>query len=429
MHRAFRLAILAVLLVCISARPAHATVFGEVQGIVHDPQHRPIANAHITIHAADSQFEPNSVHRSEWLFSFPTLPLGNYTITVQSPGFNVLQQTITVFADNSPILHFPLQVGNIQQSVQITANANVVNGNSVTPTTLIDRSEIAQTPAANLTNSPAMITDYVPGAYMVHDMLHMRGGHQVSWEIDGVEIPNTNIADNLGPQIDPKDISNLEVQRGSYNADVGDRTYGVFDVSPRTGFDRDNEAELTSERRKLLPDRRPAELWQPYRKVCVLRQSQWQPHQLRPDASNPDAVSRCGQWLWRICISSSTTGPRTTSYGLCRNCARIIFRSLTIPTPTAMKISNTTPAGLRDSQNEVDGFSVFSWVHTFNPTTFLQLSPYYHYNSGNYDPDPNDLPVATTADRASNYGGVAGFSDDTIRKKYDRWRILFLRPT
>jgi len=30
-----------------------------------------------------------------------------------------------------------------------------------------------------------MITDYVPGAYVTHDMLHMRGGHQVDWLIDG----------------------------------------------------------------------------------------------------------------------------------------------------------------------------------------------------------------------------------------------------
>ena len=55
-----------------------------------------------------------------------------------------------------------------------------------------------------------MITDYVPGAYMTHDMLHMRGGHQTSWLIDGVAIPNTKIASNVGPQIDPKDIDSLE---------------------------------------------------------------------------------------------------------------------------------------------------------------------------------------------------------------------------
>ena len=89
-----------------------------------------------------------------------------------------------------------------------------------------------------------MITDYVPGAYMTHDMLHMRGGHQVAWLIDGVEIPNTNIASNLAAQIDPKDIDYLEVQRGSYTADIGDRTYGVFNVVPRTGFERDRQAEL-----------------------------------------------------------------------------------------------------------------------------------------------------------------------------------------
>ena len=77
-------------------------------------------------------------------------------------------------------------------------------------------------------------------------MLHMRGGHQVDWLIDGVPVPNTNIATNLGPQIDPKDIDYLEVQRGSYDAEYGDRTYGIFNIVPRTGFERDNEAELVT---------------------------------------------------------------------------------------------------------------------------------------------------------------------------------------
>ncbi len=85
-----------------------------------------------------------------------------------------------------------------------------------------------------------MITDYTPGSYVTHDMLHMRGGHQVDWLIDGVPIPNTNIAANiLAPVIDPKDIDYLEIQRGSYDADYGDRTYGIFNIVPRTGFERD----------------------------------------------------------------------------------------------------------------------------------------------------------------------------------------------
>ena len=118
--------------------------------------------------------------------------------------------------------------------------------NSVTPTTLIGRNDIAQTPGADRSNSLQMITDYVPGAYYTHDQLHIRGGHQVSWLIDGVPIPNTNIASNVGPQFDPKDIDYFEVQRGSYDADYGDRTYGVFNAVPRTGFERDKECDLVT---------------------------------------------------------------------------------------------------------------------------------------------------------------------------------------
>ena len=77
-----------------------------------------------------------------------------------------------------------------------------------------------------------------------HDMLHMNGGHQVQWLIDGVSIPNTNIATNLGPQIDPKDIDYLEILQGSYDATYGDRTYGMFNIAPRTGFERDRQCDL-----------------------------------------------------------------------------------------------------------------------------------------------------------------------------------------
>ena len=147
-------------------------------------------------------------------------------------------------SNTSPVLHFELQVAAVQQSVTVTTTTSEANVDSITPTTLISREDIAHTPGASRTNSMAMITDYVPGAYMTHDMLHMRGGHELSWMIDGVNIPNTNIASNIAPQIDPKDIDYLEVDRGSYHASLGDRTYGIFDVVPRTGFERNRQGEL-----------------------------------------------------------------------------------------------------------------------------------------------------------------------------------------
>src|SRR5207245_5037362 len=49
---------------------------------------------------------------------------------------------------------------------------------SATTQSAVNRQEIEYTPGASRTNSLAMITDRVPGAYMVHDQLHIRGGHR-----------------------------------------------------------------------------------------------------------------------------------------------------------------------------------------------------------------------------------------------------------
>ena len=89
-----------------------------------------------------------------------------------------------------------------------------------------------------------MITDFVPGSYATHDQLHIGGGHQTSWLVDGVPVPNTNIASNRGPQFDAKDIDYLEVDRGGYGAEFGDRTYGVSMSCRVREFERNREAEL-----------------------------------------------------------------------------------------------------------------------------------------------------------------------------------------
>ena len=185
------------------------------------PQHRPISGAKIVLKSATSDFFQNLQTKGDGAFRFTAVPAGDYVVTISQSGFGTMEQRITVASNTSPILHFELSVASVNESAVVTAETQTANVDSVTPTTLVSREDIANTPGASRTNGFEMITDFVPGSYETHDMLHMRGGHQVSWLIDGVQIPNTNIGSNLGAQIDPKDIDYLEAQRGSYNADVG----------------------------------------------------------------------------------------------------------------------------------------------------------------------------------------------------------------
>ena len=215
---------------------------------------------------------------------------------------------------------------------------------SVTPTTLVDRQDISQTPGADRTNSLAMITDYVPAAYVTHDMLHMRGGHQVEWLIDGVPIPNTNIAANLAPQIDPKDIDYLEVQRGSYEAEYGDRTYGIFNIVPRNGFERNNEAELVTSFGNWYQTNDQLNFGGAHRALRLLRQRQRKSQQLRSADPHRASGSRRGKRLRGIRVVHIQSQIPRTNFGWSPRCARIITRSPIDPDPNS--IGNQSCAGI-----------------------------------------------------------------------------------
>src|SRR6266853_68095 len=204
------------------ALPAFATVFGTVRGIVHDPQHRPVQEVTVTLKAKTSSYAQTAQTDANGEFHFDAVPLGEYRVTASAASFASEEQSIAVLSGTAPILHFELKLSGQAESITVSVDAGPAQLESITPTTLVNRLEIRDTPGASRANSLALITDFVPGSYVVHNQLHVRGGHQGTWLIDGVSIPNTNIASNLGPQVDPKDIDTMEAQRGSYSADYGD---------------------------------------------------------------------------------------------------------------------------------------------------------------------------------------------------------------
>ena len=72
--RRYCLFVWAVLLV--ASVPALATVFATIHGVVHDPQHRPIAGAVVTLKAADSAFTLTASTNTEGEFDLQQAPIG-----------------------------------------------------------------------------------------------------------------------------------------------------------------------------------------------------------------------------------------------------------------------------------------------------------------------------------------------------------------
>jgi hypothetical protein len=389
---------------------SYATIFGSVRGVVHDPQHRPLQGAMVVLKAKSSDWSKSTTSDANGEFGFNAVPIGEYSVSVESQGFAQLAQNLLVVSGTEPVMHFQLQVAGRTESVTVSAAPEVTPTDTATPTTLISRQDVERTPGADRTNSLAMITDYVLGAYVTHDQLHIRGGHQVSWLVDGVPVPNTNIAGNVGPQFDPKDFDYLEANRGSYGAEFGDRTYGVFNVSPRTGFERNNEAELVTtfgnfyQTNDQINFGSHTERFAYYASLNGNRSNLG----LQPPTSQVVHDAENGYGGFGSLIFNA--GP-SDQLRLVTSLRKDYYQVPYDPNPNSFENSQYNSSGFRDGQHEGDAILNFSWVHTFSPKLLLTLSPFYHYTSANYDSNPNDFPVATTDHHSSSYaGGQVSFS-------------------
>ena len=336
-------------------------------------------------------------------------PIGEYTIMVTHSDFEAATRSIIVDSGSSPVLHIPLNLAGVTQKVVVKSETGAVDTESSTTQTLVSRVQIAETPGADRTNSLQMITDYVPGAYMVHDQLHVRGGHQVSWLIDGVPVPNTSIASNVGPQFDPKDIDYLEIQRGGYAADYGDRTYGIFNVVPRTGFDFNNDAEIVAtfgnynQTNSQVNFGGHTKRFAYYASVNANRSDDGLETPEQPILHDlGDGVGGFGSLMFNATPNDQLR--------LVASIRRDFYQVPNTPGQQAVCPPDPDPdvdnCAVRDVDRESDSFANFSWVHTINTGAVLTVSPFYHYNSADYVGGPNDFPTSPEDRRRSNYAGL-----------------------
>jgi outer membrane cobalamin receptor len=379
------------------AATSKASVFGDLRGVVRDPQQRLIRDAKITLRSRSSELTMTGLTDDAGAFVFRGVPIGEYLVTVEASGFRKVEQPVIVVSDSAPVLQFNLEIAPLSQSVDVVARPELAGSDSPTPTTLVSRAEIEKTPGAARSNSLAMITNYTPGAYVTHDQLHIRGGHQVTWLVDGVPVANTNIASNVGPQFDPKDIDYLETQRGSYSAEYGDRTYAVFNIVPRTGFERSREGEL------------------------VLSYGRF--HQTN------DQIN-FGSHTDRFAYYASVNG-NFSEFGLATPTAEVLhdeahgfggFASLIYNATVRDQLrlvaalradryqvpndADAQAAGIRDDEREKDAFVNFSWVRTLATDLLLTVSPFYHFNRAGFTGGPADTPVIPQEQRSSQYAGA-----------------------
>src|SRR5437764_8980794 len=106
---------LLMLVLCLCGVSSYATVFGTVRGLVHDPQHRPLAGATVVLKATSSGFQQTATTDADGTFEFRSVPVGEYGISVSHPGFASEQQTVFLNSSSAPVLHYQLAIPKVEE--------------------------------------------------------------------------------------------------------------------------------------------------------------------------------------------------------------------------------------------------------------------------------------------------------------------------
>ena len=209
-----------------------------------------------------------------------------------------------------------------------------------------------------------------------------------------------------GPQFDPKDIDYLEVQSGGYSAEYGDRTYGVFNVVTRSGFERDRQAELVTSYGSFNRTEDQFSIGDHTDRFAYYGSVSGNRTDLGLETGSTDVLHDLGAGPERLYFPDFNKTPND-QLRLVASARGDHYQVPNDPDQQAL--------GIRDVEDERDDLVNFSWLHTLNPGAVLTVSPFYHFNRAHYiggyvgEPDPD--VVIPKDDRGSNYfGGVASLA-------------------
>jgi outer membrane receptor protein involved in Fe transport len=189
------------------------------------------------------------------------------------------------------------------------------------------------------------------------------------------------------------------MQRGSYAADFGDRTYGVFDVAPRTGFERNSEAELVVSVGNFYQTDDQLNFGGHTNRFAYYASANGNRTNLGLQTPTSAVIHDAGNGFG---------GLTSLMYNLdSQNQLRLVAQARRDYYQVPFDPNNPETQGqfLQDANRESDSFVTLTWVRTFSPGLVFTVSPFFHFNSANYLSSPLDLPSSTTQNRSSKYEG------------------------
>ncbi len=215
-----------------------ADVNARIKGVVTDPQNSVIAGVHITATNTATLVKFETVSGSDGGYLFAELPVGTYTVSATSPGFEGFNANgIMLNIDQEFVQDIKLVVGSANEVVNVAASAVQVNTTDMELSNVVNSEQMVELPLIGRNFTGLELT--LPGVQASSDRFgtySVSGGQtqQSEYLINGAD--TNDIALNtvaLQPNLDAIDQFNLI--DGPLNAEYDRNSGGIVSATIKEG--------------------------------------------------------------------------------------------------------------------------------------------------------------------------------------------------
>ncbi|MCS7023221.1 MAG: carboxypeptidase regulatory-like domain-containing protein [Bryobacteraceae bacterium] len=237
-----RLLSVVLALFCLGATSAAAQVAtATLSGSVTDPSGAVVANAQVMARNVRTNIEWRTVTSSEGLYVLPNLPAGQYMLRVEHPGFrSETRFGIQLAVDQRGRVDVVLQIGNVNESVQVTGNTTQVDVESSAVGQVIENKRVVELPLNG--RNFVQLASLSPGAMVSGNSqftnqptvtVNGNRGGATGFTIDGADNFEQNAQTvQVSPSIEI--IQEFKVQSSTFSADAG-RQAAIVSVITKSG--------------------------------------------------------------------------------------------------------------------------------------------------------------------------------------------------
>lgn len=238
-------------LLCLIATPILSQVdysTATLKGTVFDPQEKWISGATITIHNSSTGFIKSVSTGSDGMYQIPLLQPGSYELKAQAHGFASRVLNVTLSIGQTASYDFHLELGSMSETVEVTAEGELVQTNQTQQANTIGIEVIADLPNVSRSFTDSIFT--LPGVSRSEAPRAQNPGFS-GFQSSGFSIGGSNGRNNLvtldggegdygsgqlrTPHVPLESIQEFQVNRSSFAAEFGFTTGTAINLVTKSG--------------------------------------------------------------------------------------------------------------------------------------------------------------------------------------------------